>query len=481
MKSQLFIIIFVLVFIFVIIGLFYFISMFNISYIEKYLIPSQKEKSYTMLNALLENYVIEDTNLTIKNALSYIISQKTEIFNGINLTKKIIETFNKILGDRWKILVEEHIIVNAWVVKANFYNAEVWNYDTAIYPDFEDSLGNKWYYKNFNDSTWIYSTIPFYQGTQIEKTLLISKKEDLNNLLPEVFTVKGIYILNSKISPLDFLRRFEACYYPGDKYYPTIKIEKNINNLPKNIDLGEFAYFNFSDDFCNKINNYRELNTSIFEIEKYYSSISNISEILRSLNLNYEIAISYIRGYFYVPEDCEEVYIEAIWNELFRIYINGFFLFATCYNSTLNPPKYKLPLEFCKENQKFSCIKGTPTWGILKANITSYIKKGETNVIAMLFGVPHNENTIPSCFKDIKKYTDISLNTLGSVRIFCINKFGERVELNDKTILPPKTIYSIGYDIPKVLKQYVIQTTLFSKDIETKDISSIYVIKLIYW
>lgn len=479
MKNQIFTLVYGLIILFLIAGIFFFMLFFNKIYVDRYLIPSQKEQSLTMLNSVIENYLISNTNLTIKQAIIYIATQKNEILNGINLTEEIKTVLDKILEKRWRLLVEETIIIDAWIVKVNFYEAEPWNYDTSIYPDFEDNLGYKWYQSSFNDSSWIHSAIPFYQGSQIENLLKISKNMDLNDLFPEIFTKRGIYVLNSKISPLNFLRIFEACYYPGDSYKPSIYIEKDISKLPKEIDIGEFAYYNISNDFCNNINNYKELRSYVFKIEKEYSSISNISEMIQGSNIG--IAVSYVRGHFYVPNECKEIYVEAIWNELFRIYINGIFLFATCYNSNLNPPKYKLPDAFCIENSKFPCIKGIPTWGILKINITNYVKKEEFNTLAMLFGVPHDKQTIPPCFKDIIKYSDISLNTLGSVRIFCIDDFGEIIELNDKTKLPPKILYELGYNIPNNYKIYVLQLPIFSKEMTFGNVLKIFTIRLLYW
>ncbi|MEM4915340.1 MAG: hypothetical protein QXT85_01150 [Nanopusillaceae archaeon] len=481
MRSQMFVIIFGIIFLVLIISLLFFISILNTRYIYSYFPSSQKEDISTMLSTIIESYRIENINLTLKQAILYVSLSKNDTINGINVTEIIKNIFDKILNKNWKLIVEENRIINAWVVRVNFSNISVWDYDTSVYPDFEDNFGNKWYHRNFNDSSWIYGIIPFYQGKQIERILGISKRFDLHDIFPDIFTINGLYVLDRAINPLDFLRRFEACFYLNDKYKPKISIENDLSKLPKEIDIGEFAYFNISDVFCSQANNYRELNTSVFRLEKYYNSISNISEMLKSLNKSYDIAVTYMRGYFYVPTTCKEVYLEAIWNELFRLYVNGFFLFATCYNNSSNPPKYSLPIEFCENNPKFPCIRGIPTWGILKANITNYIEKDEINVIAMLFGVPHDENTIPSCFNDIKKYSDISLNTLGSVRIFCINEFGELIELNNKTKLPAKSIFEIGYNPPKNKDLYILQIPQLFEEEKTSNLLIIYSIKFIYW
>lgn len=481
MKSQIFVLIFILIFIIIATLIIFSIYIFNTIYVSYYLQSSQKENIDTMLTNIILNYKIDSINLTLKDAILYTAISKNEIINNINITEEITKVFNKILKNKWKLIVEENVIINAWVVKTTFHNATPWNYDTSIYPDFEDNLGNKWYYENFNDSSWIYAVIPFYQGKQIERVLKISKKKDLQNTFPDIFTVKGLYILNKEINPLDFLRQFEACYYLGDTYKPKIEVIHDENLLPKEIEIGEFAYYNISDSYCNIANNYRELNTSVFKSERYYNAISDIEEIVKSLNLEYNITVSYMRGRFYVPIECEEVYLEAIWNELFKLYVNGIFLFATCYNKSENTPKYQLPKEFCINNPKFQCINGIPTWGILKVNITNYVKKDKTNVIAMFFGVPHDRDTIPPCFNDIKKYIDIEINTLGSVRIYCISKTKNIIELNHKTRLPSKKILEIGYNPPNNKNIFVIEIPKFSKEIKTDEISIIYIIKLIYW
>jgi len=479
-RSQLFTILVAIVFtIGLLLALFLLTNIGNL-YLENYFSQQPKEDISEFLAILLETYQLNNVNLGLKDAIIYLATGDTKIRDQVN--KSIEDLFNNLLGNNWKITVEEGTILNAWLVKANFTllnESQYWNYDSAAYQDLTDEFGRKWYEENFDDSNWVNATLPFYQGSQIENLLGISKSniKELSEDYPDTFKYGGVYFLNESMYPAYLYEQLQAC--PGSTQ-PVVTVSSDPSVLPKDIDLGQFAYYNISRGYCEEGVNCRELNATIFGREISYNTITNISEILENLGMPNQIAAVYMRGYFYVPDYCEDVYLEAYWNEVFRLYLNGKFLFATCYSGP-NKPLYQLPEEFCEPNPNFPCINGIPTWGILNLNITNYVRKGE-NLLALMFVVPHDKGTIPTCFPDIENYLDISLNTFAAIRIFCLDKDGNIIELNQNSIIPLKKVLELGYSIPPNGNIYVVQSIYPIKYAnESQESIEYYIIKIYYW
>ncbi|RIB35128.1 MAG: hypothetical protein BXU00_02925 [Candidatus Nanoclepta minutus] len=481
-KSQLFTILIAIIFTIGLLSILFLLTIIGNTSIEKYLSQQPKRDVSEFLSILLETHHLDDVNLSLKDALIYLTTGDTKIKDQ---TKKSIEDlFNSLLGNNWKITVEKGIILNAWLIKANFTvldKDKYWNYDSATYSDLVDRFKRRWYEENFDDLNWVNATLPFYQGFQIERILKISGGyiKDLSVGYPDIFKYKGVYFLKRVISPANLYEQLEACVYRGSPR-PTIIVSSDPKTLPKDIDLGKFAYYNITQKRCKEGVNCRELDATVFKKGILYNTITNISEILRNLGMPNEIAAVYMRGYFSVPDDCEDVYLEAYWNEVFKLYLNGKFLFATCY-SGLNKPVYQLPKEFCEKNSNFPCINGIPTWGILKLNITNYVKKGD-NVLALMFVVPHDKGKTPDCFSDIENYIDINLNTFAAVRIFCLNKNRDIIELNQQSLIPLKRVFELGYSIPSNKDVYIAQSLYQEKYTDDpQENIEYYIIKIYYW
>jgi len=456
----------------------------NIS-LREHLAQQPKKDISEFLNMLLETYQLNEVNLSLKDTLIYLTTGDTRIRDQAK--KAVEDLFNSLLGDRWKIIIEKGIIINAWLVKANFTilnQNQYWNYDSAAYQDLTDAFGRKWYEEDFDDTNWANATLPFYQGAQIERLLDVYKYKvkDLSVDYPDVFKYKGVYLLNKTISPAYLYEQLEACIHNDNTYdpHPKVTISSNPSVLPKDIDLGQFAYSKITRDMCEEGVNCRELDATVYKRDITYNTITNVSEMLRNLGMPNEIAAVYMRGYFNVPEECRDVYIEAYWNEVFRLYLNGKFLFATCYSGS-DKPIYQLPKEFCEPIPNFPCINGIPTWGILKLNITNYVRKGD-NLLALMFVVPHDSGKTPSCFPDIENYYDIGLNTFAAIRIFCLNENRSVIELNQQSFVPLRKVLELGHNIKYSKNVYVAQSVYQEKYTNQPEESvEYYMIKIYYW
>jgi len=442
---------------------------------------SEYRYSFYNIKILIENYLDPDTNMTIKEMLIYRAITGNDIFESVNVTEKVKEFFDNLFDDRWAIEVQRVTTIKAWIIKAYFREMTLWNWDTSIYEDLIDEYGNYWFENIYDDSDWVYAVFPLYQGKVVEEILNINPKlcEDLSSTYPEIFMYLGSYYCRAHtVDPFRMYMNFEACTWEGDTEHPVIRITKD---LPKDIEIEEFAYLFFNNPNCDSPGASKELKSKVYEKFITYNTITNIEELAKASGFSGKYFVTYTRGVFYVPEYCEEVYMEALWNELARIYVNGVFLFANCYNKNPRIPQVVLPEKFCSPQPGKGCLHGTPTWGIVRANITEYVKIGDVNLVAILFGVPHDIDNPPSCYPNIDKDFYLGINTLGGVRIFCLDKNKDIYELNYETTLPPKTIVKLGYDYDDTKDIYTEILLYYIHSNEEAESKEIIYVKIYIW
>ena len=447
--------------------------------VNKKLTEYHTEVTQTNLRFLFELKKDNITNHTLKDLIMYMVFTKSNNFAGLNIPKYINETLYEVYGNRWKIVVNFYPVINAWPVKIYLAPMELWNWDSSIYEDIMDAYGNYWYEKYFDDSNWINATIPLYQGKVVEKILKIDKNtcKPLRDLAP--YFPNGVYLcMGKEIDPMVLFSSVESCEYEGDEDHPETRIT---NDLPKNIEYEQFAYLRFSGKPCNEPGESREMKVKLYKSIPTYNTITDIEEVARSEGFSEKYFVAYMRGYLHIPEFCKETYIEAFWNEIFRLYVNGIFIFANCYNSGSDQPLEKLDNYYCTPLPEKPCIKGTLTWGIVRINITKYVKPGELATIAILSGVPHDSNNPPACFNDIDKYYFIDINTFLSLRAFCIDNNGNLHELNRRTVLPPIKVLELGYNPPNNQNVFITRLIYVQKDVKNEEISPYYSIDIYTW